>query len=76
MQFVVALTEDENPTDVVYILEQPSIEEAMERLGWKDANSNAGYYPWLEVSSFLFFHLLVLIYISLSVVWPRTWWVV
>ena len=59
MQFVVGLSEEEKPTEVVYINEQPPIEKAMERLGWTAEDANQGYYPWLHVSSFFFFDLLV-----------------
>lgn len=52
VQLVVALQDEEEPTEVLYLREQPSLKEAMKTLGWVGKDENAAYLPWLKVSFF------------------------
>ena len=52
VQLVVALQDEEEPTEVLYLREQPSLKEAMKTLGWVGKDENAAYLPWLKVSLF------------------------
>ena len=61
VQLVVALQDDEEPTEVLYLEEQPSVEEASKTLGWKSPEECPQYLPWLKVN-FTLLCLFFLIY--------------
>ena len=52
MQVVLALQDDETPTEVVY--DHTDKYRAMDILGWESAAENSEYWPWLQVSRFTF----------------------